>query len=240
MKKTTNEEIGIVTEMIRLSVAERLKAYLREENFELNSRLPPERKLAEDMGVSRANLRSALAKLEAEGRIWRHVGKGTFIGSRPIETDSDADRVSSRTTPRELIEARMLIEPGLAGLAALHATKADISNMEHCIRKTKTAPDWRVYEAWDNKLHLTFAEAAHNIPLMSLFNMLNSIRRLVVWGRPRDIPFVRKQHHHSINEHDAIFNAISERNVHEAEQAMRSHLESVGANLLRVMEKSSG
>lgn len=226
-----------MTELVRPSVAERLKAYLREEELELNSRLPPERQLAEAMGVSRANLRSALAKLEAEGRIWRHVGKGTFVGTRPIDADGVSDDISSRTTPRELIEARLLIEPGLAGLAAIHATKVDIKNMAHCIHKSKTAPDWRVYEAWDNKLHITIAEAAHNIPLLAIFNMLNSIRRLVVWTRPRDVPFVRKLHHHSFREHDEIFKAISERDSHMADQAMHTHLESVGANLLRAMGK---
>jgi GntR family uxuAB operon transcriptional repressor len=223
--------------MIRLSVAERLKSYLKEGNFELNSRLPSERELADNLGVSRASLRSALAKLESEGRIWRHVGKGTFIGTRPVENANDADSISSRTTPRELIEARMLIEPGLVGLAAMHATKADMETMAHCIQKTHAATDWRVYEAWDNKLHQSFAEAAHNIPLMAIFNMLNTIRRSVVWARPRDIPFVRKKNHHSLDEHDVIFQAISERNAPAAEQAMRTHLESVGSNLLRAMGK---
>lgn len=218
---------------VKISVAERLKIYLKEGNFELNSRLPAERKLAQDMGVSRPHLRLALAKLEAEGRIWRHVGRGTFIGTRPVATASEVDGISSRTTPRELIEARLLIEPGLAGLAALHSSNVDIENMAHCIAKTKTAPDWRIYEIWDNKLHQAFAEAAHNIPLLAMFNMLNTIRRSVVWLRERDVPFSRKKDHHSFKEHEVIFNAISRRNAPEAEHAMRLHLETVGTNLLR-------
>ncbi len=229
-----------MNEIVKLSVAERLKTYLKEQNFELNSRLPAERILAEDLGISRTKLRSALAKLESEGRIWRHVGKGTFIGSRPVENVYDADSVSHRTTPRELIEARLLVEPGLVGLAALHATKADILAMAHCIEKTRKAPDWRVYEAWNNKLHQAIAEAAHNMPLLAIFNMLNSIQQSVVWSRPRNTPFARKHDHHSFREHDAIFEAIAERDAPAAEQAMRSHLESVGTGLMLVMGKARG
>jgi len=227
-----------MTTAFRPTVTERLMRYLSDGGFQLNSRLPAERKLAEELGVTRASLRAALAILESEGRIWRHVGRGTFIGSHPIEPAGDAEGISNRTTPRELIEARLLIEPGLVGLAAMHASRSDIENMARCIQKTKSASDWRVYETWDDKLHQAFAEAAHNAPLMAVFNLLNTIRRSVVWARPRDIPFVRKFDHHSFGEHDRIFEAITERNAPVAEQMMRDHLESVGANLMRAMGRA--
>jgi len=67
----------------------RLRSYLAQIEMPLDSRLPPERELAETLGVTRAGLRKALAVLESENQIWRHVGKGTFIGSRPIETMAD-------------------------------------------------------------------------------------------------------------------------------------------------------
>ena len=86
-----------------LSAAGRLKAYLDDSNLELNSRLPPERTLSRQLGVSRSLLRKALAEMEAEGQIWRHVGRGTFIGSRPLESANGIDYISSHTTPRELM-----------------------------------------------------------------------------------------------------------------------------------------
>ena len=214
----------------------RLRAYLADNNLELNSRLPPERTLSRQLGVSRSLLRRELAELEAEGQIWRHVGRGTFIGSRPLESASDIDYVSSHTTPRELMEARFLIELGLARLAAIHATKADIREIERCIRKTKSAADWRVYEIWDINLHRTIAAAAHNTCLMALFDTLNAVKRSVVWARPRKVPLARKLDHHSFAEHDAIFSAIMERDPASAESAMRQHLMSVRDRLMEVME----
>jgi DNA-binding FadR family transcriptional regulator len=216
--------------------AARLRAYLADSNLELNSRLPPERTLSRHLGVSRSLLRRALAELEAEGQIWRHVGRGTFIGSRPLESASDIDYVSSHTTPRELMEARFLIEPGLTRLAANHATNADVREIEHCIRKTKSAADWRVYEIWDNNLHRTIAAAAHNTCLMALFDTLNAVKRAVVWTRPREVPLVRKLDHQSFSDHDAIFSAIIERDPARAEAAMRRHLEGVRDRLMKAME----
>jgi len=218
------------------AAAGRLRSYLADSNLELNSRLPPERTLSRQLGVSRNLLRKALAELEAEGQIWRHVGRGTFVGSRPLESASDIDYVSSHTTPRELMEARFLIELGLARLAAGHATNADIRELEHCIRKTKSATDWRVYEIWDTNLHRTIAAAAHNTCLMALFDTLNAVKRAVVWARPREVPLARKLDHHSFAEHDAIISAIIGRDPARAEAAMRRHLESVRDRLMEVME----
>ncbi len=217
------------------AAAGRLRSYLADSNLELNSRLPPERTLSRHLGVSRGLLRRALAELEAEGQIWRHVGRGTFVGARPLESASDIDYVSSHTTPRELMEARFLIELGLARLAAGHATNADIRELELCIRKTKSATDWRVYEIWDTNLHRTIAAAAHNTCLMALFDTLNAVKRAMVWTRPREVPLARRLDHHSFAEHDAIFSAIIERDPARAEAAMRRHLESVRDRLMRVM-----
>src|SRR5512145_473355 len=77
----------------------RLRAYLDGGGLPVDSRLPPERELSRSLGVSRAGLRQALAVLEAEGQIWRHVGKGTFVGTRPISTVSDLDAMVRRTNP---------------------------------------------------------------------------------------------------------------------------------------------
>ncbi len=219
-----------------LDTTGRLKAYLDDSNLELNSRLPPERALSRQLGVSRSLLRKALAELEAEGQIWRHVGRGTFIGSRPLESANGIDYISSHTTPRELMEARLLIEPGLTRLAASHATNADIRDIQNCVRKSRSATDWRVYEIWDINLHRTIAAAAHNTCLMALFDTLNAVKRAVVWARPREAPLARRVDHHSFSEHDAIYGAIIERDPAAAEAAMRGHLESVRDRLMAVME----
>ena len=77
----------------------KIRKLLDGDKFPLNSRLPPERQLAVDLGVSRSALREGLAMFEVEGKVWRHVGKGTFVGSRPIKNASDLSLVSRLTNP---------------------------------------------------------------------------------------------------------------------------------------------
>ena len=205
----------------------------------LNSRLPSERKICRDLGVNRTTLRKALDELEADGQIWRHVGRGTYIGSRPVENTNDVSFVASRTNPADVVQARQIIEPELARLAAINATSADIGEMEQCIRKAKTAQDWRLYEAWDNNFHRAIAAAAHNKLLLTLFDTLNTVRRAVVWGRRRTTGLGPDPNHHSFAEHDAIFAAITDRDMNLAATRMRTHLGTVGRNLLGSMDAGS-
>ena len=210
----------------------KLKTHLALNQYPLNSRLPSERNLCQELGVKRTALRKALDELEADGQIWRHVGRGTFIGSRPVENTNDVSFIASRTNPADVMQTRLIIEPELARLAALHATSADIREMEKCIRKSKAAREWRLYEAWDNNLHRAIAAAARNRLLLTLFDTLNTVRRAVVWGRRRTTRLGPDLKHHSFSEHDAILAAIADRDMDLAARRMRQHLSTVGRNLL--------
>ena len=213
------------------SALTQLKAYLMQRQLPENTRLPPERELREILGVSRAELRKALAILEREGEVWRHVGKGTFIGAGPVEELSTAMGVAGRTNPREVMRARLLIEPILSGEAAMNATAADIEELRQCLEGSRRAASWRQYETWDNRLHRAVAEASGNVILLALFDSLNSIRRAVVWGRLRPPPDRPPADHHSFADHDMIVAAIEDRDVQGAAEAMRGHLETVARRL---------
>jgi DNA-binding FadR family transcriptional regulator len=81
-------------------------------------------------------------------------------------------------------------------------------------------------------LHRTIAEAAQNIPLLGLFDTLNALRRAVTWGRLRSNPVKPSPDHHSFAEHEAIVDAIANRDMNGAAVAMRAHLRTVERNLL--------
>ena len=153
--------------------------------------MPPERDLAVALGVTRTELRKALGALEAEGQIWRHVGKGTFLGNRPTDSLSDIAALAKRTNPAELMRARLIIEPEIARAAALTATPMHLAELRLCQGRTQEAATWRQYESWDTRLHRTIAEATQNTPLLGLFDMLNALRRAVTRGRLRSIPSSR-------------------------------------------------
>lgn len=214
-------------------VLEELRQMLETGDYPLNSRLPPERDLCGKLGVKRAVLRKALARLEADGHIWRHVGKGTFVGSPPSGLLDDMSSIASRTNPAEVMQARLTVEPELARLAALNATAAEIAEMRRCIKGTRQAREWRTYEMWDNRLHREVARASGNVCLLAVFDMLNSVRRAVAWKRLRKHEVTHN--HHSFCEHDALVDVIEERDTEAAAALMRDHLRAVRRDLLASM-----
>lgn len=240
----TNMAKGSTNGMTRLSpAAERLpdgadgalvqmRAFIAQGSYAPDDRLPPERELCRMLGVGRAQLRKAFAVLEAEGLIWRHVGRGTFIGdgTRPGSRDS-VGAIAKRTSPREVMHARLVLEPQLAREAALHATLADLDELRAIDRRSRVAANWREYETTDNALHRSIAVASQCAPLIALFDQLNALRRTVVWGRLRTRRERPQPDHHSFGEHGRIIAAIAERDGEAAEREMRTHLKSVAARL---------
>jgi GntR family uxuAB operon transcriptional repressor len=208
-----------------------LRAWLTRHNFPPDTRLPAERELSELLGVSRADLRKALATLEAEGQLWRHVGKGTFTGTRAIEVVSLAD-IDRETNPAEVMRTRLLIEPIIAREAALNATHRHVEALHRCVQRTHKATTWRQYETADNELHRCIAEATDNRILLALFDALNAVRRAVVWGMLRDNTERPPRDHHSFTEHDHIIAAIEQRDLDGASQAMYRHLRAVERHLM--------
>lgn len=208
-----------------------LRRFLAEAQPALNGRLPVERELAETLGFTRARLRKALAVLEAEGQIWRHVGRGTFFGPRPVQNLSDFEFLTGQTSPSEVMEARLAVEPQLARLAALHGADADFAEIARCNRRCKSATEWRVYEAWDMNFHKAIASATKNKLMISLFDTMNQVRRATVWGQLRSTNLPPRDHA-SFAEHDAILDALMARDSDRAAEVMRAHLRTIRERFL--------
>jgi GntR family transcriptional repressor for pyruvate dehydrogenase complex len=213
------------------AVLSRLRDFLATAQLAEGGRLPPERDLAESLDVGRSALRKALATLQAEGVVWRHVGKGTFTGERPIDTVADINAMVQRTNPLEVIGARIAFEPEVARCAALNATSSQIAELRSCMLKAQQAPTWRLYEQWDNRLHRLIGESSQNSLLLGLLDTLNAVRRAVTWGRLRDTPVRPPPDHHSFAEHERIVEAIANRDGTAAADAMRRHLRSVEGHM---------
>jgi len=209
-----------------------LRALLASMDVTVETRLPPERRLVEMLGLNRPALRKALAVLESEGQIWRHVGKGTFVGTRPVNSLGDIAGIARKTNPGEVMRTRALIEPEVAALAALTATPEHVAEMRLCMQRSRQAATWRQYEAWDNRLHRAIGEATQNYLMLSLLDTLNAVRRTVTWGRLRPDRERPAADHHSFGEHEAIVDAIENRDRNRARDAMRVHLHNVERHLL--------
>ncbi len=210
---------------------EELRAWLDATSLGAEGRLPPERDLAARFGVSRGAVRKAMAVLEAEGRIWRHVGRGTFArrGAAP-PAPAMAD-IADHTSPPEAMEARLLVEPELARLAALRASGAEVAELRRLAALMRAARSWAEYEEADYRFHEVIAEAAGNRLLVEVERLVNGVRRAVVWGHLRLREAGPSPDYHSFDEHDAILDAIAARDRRGAAEAMRRHLESTARAL---------
>ena len=212
-------------------LAHRLRTLIDNAGYRHNDRVPPERELCERLGTTRNQLRKALAELEAQGRIWRHVGRGTFVGSRPVLNLKDVTYLRDQIKPGQVVAVRFTIEPELCRLAALHSSKSDRDQMRLCAERCRSAEDWRTYEAWDNNLHHAIARATHNQLFLYFFETLNSVRRSIVWGQPR-ATLKPAPDYSSFAEHDAIVSAIAARDGDLAASWMVVHLRSVYSRVL--------
>lgn len=209
-----------------------LRAFIAAGNYVPGDRLPPERELIVDLGMSRTTLRKALEALEREGAIWRHVGKGTFVASQDGAPGfgSLAD-LSRQLTPVRMMRARLCIEPAIAREAAINASAEAIIRMKLAKDRAADALTWADYETQDDLFHRSVAEASDNILLQALFDQLNQVRRAVAWGNVVRCSERPPREHSSYAEHDRIAAAIEARDPSAAQEAMRQHIGSVSARL---------
>ena len=214
-------------------VLDSLRSHVDE--LSLNEKLPVERELAESLGVTRNQLRKALSVLEQEGKIWRQVGRGTFIGPRHVNNLSDVQFLTKQTSPKEVMEARLSVEPHIARLASLNGTEADFREIARCNARCRTAADWRTYEIWDINFHRAIALATHNKVLINLFETLNLVRRATVWEMSRESVGPGKGYV-SFEEHERIHAAIARRDPDAAADALRDHLDTVRRRFQRVLQ----
>ena len=197
-------------------------------------KLPPERQLANQLSIGRNTLRKALAVLEDEKSIVRHVGRGTFLcsgaGTSPPQlhalASSGALAIDSVAglSPRELMEVRYALEPAIAELAAIAARPSDVEQMRECMRKREQAVGLDDYEHWDYALHMSIAKATRNSLLTELLDLINRIRRTAAWRQFRRPSVEPEERAISNSHHREIVEAICRADPPAAFTAMRFHL----------------
>ena len=196
------------------------------------TQLPPERQLAAEFGVSRSEIRKALARLELDGRLSRETGRGTFVTTPPTDHLADLSSLQRCTSPREVMEARLLLEPELASLAAVNATYQQIEAMKLLTRQMRQAETWQAYEQFDGQLHRLLAESTGNKLLEAVHRIADDVRRAVVWKWLDTRPSGPPTDYSSFAEHDTIIDAIERRDRAGAMEAMRRHLRTTSERLL--------
>jgi DNA-binding FadR family transcriptional regulator len=197
-------------------------------------KLPTERELAQRFALPRNAVRKMLAQLEAEGKITRHVGRGTFLandnnvapGNEAFPFDSVA-----HTSPAELMEARLRIEPALAELIATNATPSDFVRMETCLEKSERAATLDEFELWDAALHQALATATHNRFVIRVLDLVAALRQQAEWGKLKDRIVTPERRIKYQEEHRDIVRALKARDADLARQRITDHLQHARRNL---------
>jgi GntR family transcriptional regulator, uxu operon transcriptional repressor len=216
------------------------------------SRLPTERQLAVDLGVTRSGVRLALAALEADGLISREVGRGTFFSDTAFRNTAGQAFDALRETPGEeagraaaypapaamdfapadVMTIRRLLEPQALPLVVMWATARDFAEMERCVAGGDQAVNYEEFETWDLALHRAIMAAAHSPLLAALYSVVESARHGQVWGdlKRRSASSQRRAVYQE--DHRAIVTALRARDADAAIESMRTHLARVAGHLL--------
>lgn len=226
----------IVTRARSREGAQRIREYIlgnaADGTLNPGNRLPTERELAKRFSVPRNAVRKTLAQLEAEGSITRHVGRGTFLAGRTTAVSADFPQDSvAHTSPAEVMEARLRIEPALAELIVTNATPADFERMETCLEKAEKAATLDEFELWDAALHEALAEATHNRFVIRVLDMVTAVRQQAEWGKLKDRIVTPERRIQYQEEHREIVRALKERDAERARAGIVSHLQHARRNL---------
>lgn len=201
-----------------------LEDFIETSGIAEGERLPPERELAEKLSLPRSALRKMLADLEANGKLTRQVGRGTFVGygtgNAPIRTE----RAEIRTFPAEVFETRLIVEPAIAALAAQRISSQELDELERVFQRG--APPIRLseFEHWDSTFHKAVVAACRNALLIALYDQIDVVRAGKLWGRLKEnsLNDARMAVYHG--HHKEILAALADRDSEEAGQAMRRHI----------------
>ena len=196
-------------------------------------KLPPERQLAEAFGTSRTTVRAALDQLEADRLVSRRIGSGTFVNTPRRAEGVD---VAEETSPLELIEVRLALEPHITRLAVLHATARDIDRLGELIQRMPADPtDIESFSRWDEAFHLALAEATRNPLMISIYRQVNEVRAHSQWIAMKDKVLTPARISDYNREHAAIYEAIRSRDGEGAVALITSHLHQARRQLAGVL-----
>jgi DNA-binding FadR family transcriptional regulator len=209
-------------------------------NFVLSSgtaeggRLPTERSLVTILRMPRNTIRNALAVLEAQGLVRRKVGSGTYLVRQPRSAEpTPAGSTLLDVNPKQIMEARLVLEPQIAALAAVNCTRKDLDRLNGCAETYHRADDFEAFESADEGFHHAIAVATHNPLIVSAYQSFSAAHAAAEWGGLRQHFLTSDRRKQSRQEHDRILEAIRRRDAPAAAKAVRDHLHHIVAAILQ-------
>jgi GntR family transcriptional repressor for pyruvate dehydrogenase complex len=209
-------------------IADQLRALIERAEFAPGSRLPPERDLALQLGVSRPSVREALIALEVEGRVEVRMGSGIYVRQPDAASPRDAHALKDlhdADGPLETIRARQLIEAELAAYAAAHMKRAQVAGLREAITQMeREVAAGQMPTAGDRLFHTRIAEACDNSVLLRIVSELFDERHNPLFAQLGSHFETARSWTVAIGEHRAVVDAIARQSPQAAREAMATHL----------------
>jgi GntR family transcriptional regulator, transcriptional repressor for pyruvate dehydrogenase complex len=206
-------------------VVESLREYVQAEGLRTGDRLPPERDLADRLGVSRTSVRQAIVALEVQGLAEVRHGGGTYLLRDRLDAEPLEAMIDRRSRLPDVLDARDALETKIAGLAAVRRTPEDLAEIDAALAGMAEAIDrGELGEAQDKRFHAALTAAARSTLLadfmaeISLSIAESRTESLRQPGRPAQ----------SLRQHRLIADAVRAGDAEAAARAMHAHVDTVG------------
>ena len=208
-------------------IADQLRTLIQSGEFVAGSRLPAERDLAKQLGVSRPSVREALIALEVEGWVEVRTGSGVYVQDRAQHTQS-AEKTIATTEwgPLELIRARRVVEGEMAAIAALQAKRKHLDAMRQALADmTRDASAGVLPLEGDRAFHSAIVESTGNVVLVETVHSFWDSRRGPLFTRLGGYFETVQSWRSAIAEHTTILDAIAAHDGPAARAAMHTHMD---------------
>lgn len=230
-------------------VVQDLRTLVEKNQMQVGDRLPAERKLCEQLGVSRSSLREAIQQLTSQGMLVSKVGAGTFLQQLPTNWSQYqivqplSNLIDEDPAYRfDVQEARMVLEGGTAWYAAQRATSEDLKNIRACyeqIAHFQILGDDDQAAIADAKFHLAIAEASHNLVLIQMMRgLFDLLQYNVVLGR-RKVYTEAHRFDQLHDQHFQVMDAIERQDPEAARSAVCGHIEFVVQQVRMIDEEEA-
>jgi DNA-binding FadR family transcriptional regulator len=224
--RTSANRIGVTTS----KVVAQLRRRILEGQYSYEERLPAERNLAEAFGVSRGTIRSVLQILEQQHLVTRQIGSGTYVSHKEITNQQE---ISSITSPLEMVEVRIAIEPQMVRLAIANASSRDLEEMRNALRQCEACDgDSEKFARADTAFHMALAHCSKNKLMHWLYERISEVRRHSQWRSMKSKLLTPERMNYYNSQHHALYDAIASRDTTRAVNLIKDHLYGVQDDLL--------
>ncbi len=232
----------IQPQKVYVMAADRLAEKIRAGQWPPGTRLPAERELSEMLGISRASVRQAIMALESIGVVQSKRGVGHFFkeGAAAALSGQVVNSLVIGGDPQELLEARRIVEPEVARLAAIYRDSDDLTRLFDVIDRMKAAEvagHFGQYLEADVYFHMALGFATHNPIIVDLERVVVERMKAPPW-RAATYTIVPKTIVTNREEHTAILTAVAMRKPRQALERMILHLDNITRNLRNISEFS--